>query len=590
MNWKLTAFTLGLLLVMCKSLVYAYDCEDRMVTFVNPIRDRSLWVDNSLMPLREQKKILSKYNFRATWLLSYDSLDDQGVVEEIQTYKDDEYGIFLEVSQQLAKNSRTGYRIDKPWYFSNNIFLSAYSQNERKRIINKLFGSFKKKFGYNPKTVGAWWIDGFSLEYMKNKYGIENVMIVSDQKTTDGYGVWGQWWGWPYRANTRNVLVPSKDQGQITVIQWAQRHPNLAFYGQGKEVSNYSLQANDYTSLGLSEDYFVNTANYYLDCDNSFGQITIGMETGMEGYKYINEYDEQLKQISDMKINDMTINEFGNWLKDRWTSIDEIRFGEDGKKWTLTKNQRTNEYLGENLVYPDYVFSDYFVADTGDILTRDLSKIETKKSSKYIPVHWLILTLFIGLGLLVRIDIRKIIRVSLCTVIVNLLIFKGFEKYGWAIGFVDIYQNMMLVQAIVMMIGLWIFIKIEKYLDIYSVMFFYGLVGLGNLIRYTVSDGSRYIGILVNKYQFIGIGIGNKNIRLINKDFGFLADSLIKVDIESILSKWDVYILTAGIAILFGYISKKIKIFKNINYKIMCVLMAVVYILVILNFEPSYVL
>jgi hypothetical protein len=81
-----------------------------------------------------------------------------------------ELGLFLEVSPKLATDARVIYPNQRPWSDPSVIFLSGYKQSERKRLIDKLFGAFKEKHGYYPKAVGAWWIDSYSLNYLKEEY------------------------------------------------------------------------------------------------------------------------------------------------------------------------------------------------------------------------------------------------------------------------------------------------------------------------------------------------------------------------------------------------------------------------------------
>jgi hypothetical protein len=116
------------------------------------------------------------------------------------------------------------------------------------------------------------------------------------QKTTDRYGVWGQWWGVPYVASKANILVPAKNESEssnVAIIQWAQRDLSKAI-GAGPEYSNYSMQANDYLDRGLNTDYFMDLSSTYLSCDLPVGQVTVGLETGIEGYRFKNEYEKHV--------------------------------------------------------------------------------------------------------------------------------------------------------------------------------------------------------------------------------------------------------------------------------------------------------
>jgi len=243
-------------------------CQNRYLTLINPVRDRSLWKDPSLNPLIQQYNDIKKYSFPATWLLQYDTFSDIDLTHEVLSFdSSQEKGIFLEVSRKLAFDAGVPYPIYLRWSDPGAVFLSAYSQSDRRKLIDQAFEGYKKIFGIYPKSVGAWWIDSYSLDYMVSKYKINSALIVADQKVTDSYGVWGQWWGFPYKPSKANILVPASNAGDsenAVIVQWAQRDPVLAYGGVGL-FSRYSLQANDYTVVGKDINYFKNLASQYLD-------------------------------------------------------------------------------------------------------------------------------------------------------------------------------------------------------------------------------------------------------------------------------------------------------------------------------------
>ena len=251
-------------------------CDNRYVTLVNPVRSRDLWIDKSINPLKKQYDEARKNNLPVTWLLQYDVLKDKDLLKEIKSFNSaQEIGVFLEVSLKSTEAARVIYPHSVPWFSPEAVFLSAYSQSERRKLIDQLFEDFKSEFGFYPKSVGAWWIDSYSLQYMKDRFAVKAVLVVADQKTTDNYGVWGQWWGVPYYPSKANILTPAsnrENKQDVVILQWAQRDPALAT-GEGPKFSNYSLQANDYIRQGKDTAYFQSLINSYLDCRNSLGQV-----------------------------------------------------------------------------------------------------------------------------------------------------------------------------------------------------------------------------------------------------------------------------------------------------------------------------
>lgn len=279
--------------------VYAIDSE-RYVTIVNPVRSRIFWRDAD--SVKKQIESISGRGIAATWLFQYSTLTDQNAVELFRELPSgNEFGIFLEIDENLANDALVPYILGEgDWARADKVFLSGYTPVERKRLIDKLFFGFKNAFGYFPSSVGAWYIDSISLNYMADKYQIKAVLDVSDQYQTDGYGSWGKPWGTPYYPSRLNSLIPAQtiqNKLDIVKIQWAQRDPMLG-YGLTVVDSTYSLQANDYVGHhGLNISYFETLAKDYLFSFNPLTQITIGLEVGQEGASYIDEFERQLETL-----------------------------------------------------------------------------------------------------------------------------------------------------------------------------------------------------------------------------------------------------------------------------------------------------
>ena len=436
------------------ALAQEINCNDRYSTIVNPIRSRNLWIDKSLEPLRDQYELVNKYNFPATWLIQFDVLKDKEVLDEIRKFDvNQEMSVLLEVSEKLSEQARVVYPHGTYWYNPKAVFLSGYPQSDRIKIIDKLFDDFKKEFGYYPKSVGAWWIDSYALKYMRNKYGITTAMIVADQKTTDNYGVWGQWWGVPYYPAKDNILTPAnnlENKENIVVIQWAQRDPSLA-YGEGPIYSNYSLQANDYIRQGKDTEYFADLVNVYLDCKNPLGQITIGLETGIESVGYIDEYDNQLKylsQIQDLKA--VTMNQFAEDFSRVFPQFPEQFLL--GSNWDLKNDMRINEKLGDKIKYQQNIaFKDYFTADKNDFLDRNLENLN-QKNLTYFP--WFMFLIFVA-GFVFR--FKKLFNLWVIGTLFLAasfgLVLKSNYQMGWEVFYGPVIPYLMVVQIIIIMVS-----------------------------------------------------------------------------------------------------------------------------------------
>ena len=458
---------------------------EKVTTLVNPVRGRELWRDKSLKPIRGQYRVIRENDFGATWLLQDEVTDDSELVAEIKSFnKKQELGVFLEVTKKLALKARVYFDEERPSYDPGVIFLSGYERKERVKIIDKIMDDFKTTFGYFPKSAGAWWIDSYSLNYLERKYGIRAALIVADQKTTDNYGVWGQWWGFPYFPDKTNILTPGNSK--ILVMQWAQRDPETAYFGQGPEVSNHSLQANDYISLGLDTEYFKKIASIYFDQRNKLGQITVGLETGMESVPFQKEYEKQLAWIKKEKITDLTMSQMADKYRQTYgKNPNEIWI----ENWRLTPNFRENKTLNERIDYvKGMAFEDYQKKNTQSFLRRIYDKNNLVKVP-IVPTDWWWQIGLIVTGMLVAIKLPKL-------------------KWVGVAG--------------VLGIAVWAVIH----------------------ARYTVVNGEKMIGFLVDNLRFVGINLKHG---WVNTDLSNLvAKSMLKIRVEQISY---VYWLSLGLVV-----------------------------------------
>ena len=232
-----------------------------------------------------------------------------------------EKGLFLEVTPTWTSKAGVFYNSQESWHFAGSALLTGYEREERERLIDEAFKKFNETFGFYPASVGAWWIDGYSLEYMQKKYSITAALIVADQYSTDNYQIWGQFWSTPYYPSKRNAIEPARneeDKLPIVMMQWAARDPVNA-YGNGVGESTYSVQANDYLDYhNLTTDYFSKLLDIYTTQKfNKFGHVVVGLENSYEWEKYGEEYKRQIKTLVEKRnrgqFSIVPLKDFANW-------------------------------------------------------------------------------------------------------------------------------------------------------------------------------------------------------------------------------------------------------------------------------------
>ena len=296
--------------------------NNQFITVVNPVRISS-YTKDPRESIKAQYGVIKRNNFPATWLLTFDAIENDGTFSIAKRMdKNQELGIFLEVTLKFAEEAEVKYHDTGFWHHATSVFLSGYTQEERIKLINTIFEKFKTRFGYYPTSVGSWWTDSFSLSYMKEKYGITANLGVSDQFSTDGYQVWGQYWSTPFYPSKFHAGIPAQSDEvklDIVTIQWASRDPI-----NGYKDSLYSTQ--DYLRLGLDIGYFEKLIRQYgQKGNNEFGQVTVGLEGDFTPEAYGGEFFKQMnlvKRLADTgEFEVITMKQFSNWYRESFPQL-----------------------------------------------------------------------------------------------------------------------------------------------------------------------------------------------------------------------------------------------------------------------------
>lgn len=296
---------------------------NQFITLVNPVRISSYNPD-PLASIQAQYRIVSTHQLPATWLLTYDILAREELVNFLKTFSSNqELGIFLEVTPGLASASGVNYQQSGSWHFANSVFLSGYSQADRIKLLDTVFAKFKNTFNYFPVSVGSWWTDSYSLNYLVNNHHVTGNLAVADQFSTDGYQVWGQYWSTPFYPSRYHTGIPAQtfdSKTNLVNFQWAPREPYLGYVD-----SLYSTQ--DYPRIpGLSTDYFKELVHLYASQHtNKFGQITVGLESDLPAEIYSQEFFKQIQFLSSNEAKSAftvtTMASFANWYQQAFPDL-----------------------------------------------------------------------------------------------------------------------------------------------------------------------------------------------------------------------------------------------------------------------------
>ena len=154
-------------------------------------------------------------------MLQYDALLDIRYQQLLKNLPESlfEIGGWWEIPQPLCENAGLKWRGRFPWDWHAHVgFSVGYTPEEREKLVDVYMRDFKQIFGYYPKSVGSWFIDAHTLDYMAEKYGIVASCNCKDQIGTDGYTLWGGYWNQAYYPSKKNAYMPAQTaENQINV-------------------------------------------------------------------------------------------------------------------------------------------------------------------------------------------------------------------------------------------------------------------------------------------------------------------------------------------------------------------------------------
>ena len=321
---KLLIFFFLLFLFPNSALGFA---KETFLTVSHPVRGPEDWQISGQDPLdlpRFQFNEATRSGTPVTWMLRYDTVADASMSaffkKVIEIKPDHDLGAFFEITPELVKLVDVAYPPGFSAFNANRIFLSGYTQEKRIKIIDAFMSAFKDRYGFYPRSVGAWHIDAFSLKYLREKYSVLTALICDEQYGTDGYRLWGGYLGSPYIPSESNVLIPATnkdDRIDIVIVRWAQRDL-FNFYGAGGE-SAYSVQVNDYLGKFQDTAYFAKLLDVYSQKNfNEFTHINLGLENDYSLKLYrqeiINSDLEIKSRIAANTLKPVTLATLGNFV------------------------------------------------------------------------------------------------------------------------------------------------------------------------------------------------------------------------------------------------------------------------------------
>lgn len=391
MSFKSLSSYIGLLLIFSLSSCHLSTKKDdssktqapRIINIINFIRQTDYRIENSdsllYQTVEEQLKLINRYNLPATFLLQYDALikPEYQQLLKSQLNQQSEIGGWFEITQPQVEDAGLEWRGEHSWVSHANIaFSTGYTKDEREKLVDVYMGKFKEIFGEYPKSMGSWYIDAHTLNYMYEKYGIIASCNCKDQIGTDGYTLWGGYWNQAYYPSKLNGYMPAQSQEQqipVPVFRMLGSDPIYQYDdGLGNDRQGVISLEPVYTQAGKNRawvHYFFN-AIVNQPC-LAFNYAQAGQENSFTWDAMKDGLEMQIPIIDSLqrtqKVQVLTLAETGKWFKEKFsttpatavTVLNDIRNENNKTVWFNSRYYRAN-LLWKN---QDFSFRDIHLFD-----------------------------------------------------------------------------------------------------------------------------------------------------------------------------------------------------------------------------------
>lgn len=333
-------------------------------------------------PVRQQLELLRRHNMRGTFLLQYDALQDSAYLDMLRG-TDHEIGVWLEIVQPMCEAVSVPWRGRFPWDWHSDVgFSVGYPPRERELLVDELMRLFYSLLGRYPASVGSWMIDAHTLSYLQSRYGVTASCNCKDQWGTDGYTLWGGYYGQAYYPCRYNAYAPAQspeNQIPLPVFKMLGSDPVYQYdYGLSIEEGSTPWQGvitlePVYATQGGGHPDWV---RWFFDevmssCCVSFRYAQAGQENsfGWPAMKdgLVNQFETMDALVQAGKLRVETLEQSADWFRQQYqetpnsaiTALSDWQ--QSGKKsiWFSTKRYRVNLYAeGDRLWIRDLVLFD----------------------------------------------------------------------------------------------------------------------------------------------------------------------------------------------------------------------------------------
>lgn len=348
--------------------------EDRpkIINIVNFIRlleprDAKITQDVLYQTVVKQVEMMKKYQLGGTFLLQYDALMDGRYQVLLKGLAKDsfEVGAWWEIPQPLVEKAGLQWRGRFPWDWHADVgFSTGYTPEEREKLADVYMSDFKEIFGYYPKTVGSWFIDAHTLNYLYNKYKIVASSNCKDQYGTDGYTLWGGYWNQAYYPSLINSYMPAqheKNQLPVPVFRMLGSDPIRQYdLGLGRSRQGVVTLEPVYPEAGGDSTWVHWFFKEFVEGESmEFAYTQAGQENSFTWDAMSKGFAIQMPLIARLrdqkKVKVETLAESGKWFKEHYkvTPATSVTVNEDLNGSNLKTVWFNSRFYRINLLWED---------------------------------------------------------------------------------------------------------------------------------------------------------------------------------------------------------------------------------------------
>lgn len=381
--------------------------KKQIVNIINFVRAVEPRLEMDLVkPVKEQIRLMKKHKLKGTFLLQYDAMLREDFVEIFKTLDPSQFelGVWHEVVQPQVEDCGLIWRGRYPWDWHTHCgFPVGYSKENREKLVDVLYEKFKSIFGYYPRVFGSWLFDTHTARYVADHYGADAFCNCKEQFGTDGYTLWGGYYGQGYYPSRENVFMPAQQpENQIPVPLFRMLGSDPVYQydflidPQREEALLQHVislepvyQKNGGGGCKVWVDWFMKE-NFNGEC-LSFGYAQAGQENSFgwdamkDGLIYQFALFEKLRDEG--KISVEQLGETGRWYRQTYdvtpASAIVAHTAFDGEKhsvWYSNRNYRVNLYgdQGEAHIRDLHIFSEKLADPYEDtVCTENYAVYET---------------------------------------------------------------------------------------------------------------------------------------------------------------------------------------------------------------------